>query len=120
MTSEAKTVDEYLTQVPEKRVAALQKIRKLCLEYLPDHEEDMVYKMPSYRRNNQVEVAFASQKQHICVYYLIHEVMLNNTKRLVGLNHGKGCIRFSNPDKLDYDLLTDFLKLTAASDARIC
>lgn len=46
--------------------------------------------------------------------------MLNNTKRLVGLNHGKGCIRFSNPDKLDYDLLTDFLKLTAASDARIC
>lgn len=44
MTSEAKTVDEYLTQVPEKRVAALQKIRKLCLEYLPDHEEDMVYK----------------------------------------------------------------------------
>jgi len=120
MTSEAKTVDEYLMQVPEKRVAALQKIRKLCLEHLPNHEEDMVYKMPSYRHNNQVEVAFASQKQHICVYFLIHEVMLNNKERLAGLNHGKGCIRYANPDKLDYDLLTDFLKLTAASDKRIC
>lgn len=76
--------------------------------------------MPSYKRKNQVEVAFASQKQHICVYFLIHEVMLNNKERLVGFNHGKGCIRFANPDIIDYDLLIDFLKLTAASDARIC
>ncbi len=120
MTSEAKTVDEYLKLVPEKRVAALQKIRKLCLAHLPDHMEAMVYKMPSYTRNNQVEVAFASQKQHICVYFLINEVMLNNKERLAGLNHGKGCIRYANPDKIDYDLLIDFLKLTAASNARIC
>ncbi|MGB5500579.1 MAG: DUF1801 domain-containing protein [Maribacter sp.] len=120
MTSEAKTVNEYLTQVPEKRVEALQKIRKLCLQHLPNHEEDMVYKMPSYRRNNQVEVAFASQKQHICVYFLIHEVMLNNKERLAGLNHGKGCIRYANPDKIEYDLLIDFLKLTASSETRIC
>ena len=120
MTSDARTVDEYLTQVPEKRVAALQKIRELCLAHLPDHEEGMVYKMPSYKRNNQVEVAFASQKQHISVYFLIHEVMLNNKERLAGLNHGKGCIRYANPDKIEYDLLIDFLKLTAASEARIC
>jgi len=90
------------------------------LTHLPVHEENMVYKMPSYKRKNQVVVAFASQKQHICVYFLIHEVMLNNKERLVGFNHGKGCIRFANPDIIDYDLLIDFLKLTAASDARIC
>jgi len=46
--------------------------------------------------------------------------MLNNKERLVGLNHGKGCIRYANPDKIEYDLLIDFSKLTAASDTRIC
>ena len=67
----------------------------------------MVYKMPSYVLKKQVQVAFASQKHTINVYFLIHEVMLNNTERLQGLNHGKGCIRFSNPDKIDYKLIEE-------------
>jgi uncharacterized protein YdhG (YjbR/CyaY superfamily) len=120
MKSEAKNVSEYLKETPEERVTALNKIRELCLTYLPDHEECMVYKMPSYKRNNQVEVAFASQKQHICVYFLIHEVMLNNEERLKGINHGKGCIRYSNPSKIDYALIVLLLKQTNASQAQIC
>ena len=120
MKSEAKTVDEYLKQVPENRQPALRKLRQLCLKYLPKHEEGMGYKMPSYRNNDQIEVAFASQKQHICVYILKHDVMLQNEERLKGVNHGKGCIRFSNPDKIDYLLITDLLKQTLESDASIC
>ena len=120
MKSEAKTVEDYLTEIPDKRFQAIQKLRQLCLEHLPQHEESMVYKMPSYKRNEQVEVAFANQKQHICVYFLIHEVMLNNKEKLKGLNHGKGCIRFSNPDKIEYALLADLLKQTNESDSTIC
>jgi len=120
MKSEAKTVDDYITQIPEKRVSAIKKLRKLCLKYLPDYDESMEYKMPSYKRNNQVEVAFASQKQHISVYILKHEVMLKNKERLKGLNRGKGCIRYSNPDKIDYHLITDLLKQTVISDAAAC
>ena len=120
MKSEAQTVDQYMLEVPEKRVEALENIRALCLKYLPDHEECMVYKMPSYKLNNQVEVAFASQKKHICVYFLIHEVMLNNKSRLEGLNHGKGCIRYGNPAKIDYDLIKDLLIATEVSEDRIC
>ena len=120
MTSNETTVDAYLEHVPENRLAALNKLRQLCLQHLPDHEEGMVYKMPSYVRNKQVQVAFASQKQTINVYFLIHEVMLNNAERLQGLNHGKGCIRFSNPDKIDYKLIEDLLVQTRKSDATIC
>jgi uncharacterized protein YdhG (YjbR/CyaY superfamily) len=120
MKSEAKTVEDYLSQIPEKKVSALKKLRNLCLKHLPDHEESLVYKMPSYKRNDQVEVAFASQKQHICVYILKHDVMLHNKDRLMGLNHGKGCIRYSNPDKIDYQLITDLLKQTVESDSSIC
>lgn len=120
MTSDANTVEEYLEKAPVKRITALNKLRQLCRTHLPYHEENMIYKMPSYTRNDQVEVAFASQKQHICVYILKHAVMLNNKNRLKGINHGKGCIRFSNPDKIDYDLITVLLKQTEISDVPIC
>lgn len=65
MTSDAKTVEEYLTQVPKHRLEALTEIRNLCKEILKGYEESMTYKMPSYKKHNVVEVAFASQKQHI-------------------------------------------------------
>jgi len=120
MKSDAKTVEDYLLDIPENRIRALNELRQLCLKHLPEYEETMVYKMPSYKNEGQVEVAFASQKQHICVYFLKHEVMLNNKEQLKGLNHGKGCIRFSNPEKINYQLITDLLKQTVKSDARIC
>jgi len=120
MKSESLSVAEYMTTLPPARLEAMKKIRELCQTSLPNHEENMRYKMPSYVRNNQVQVAFASQKQHIVVYFLIHEVMLNHTARLTGLNHGKGAIRFSNPDKIDYDILQFLLEETAKSDSTIC
>ena len=120
MKSNRKTVDEYLKEIPEKRVLALKKLRQLCEKHLPEHEESMSYNMPSYKLNNQVEVAFASQKQHICVYILKHDVMLNNKDELKGINHGKGCIRFSNPAKIDFQLIIKLLQETVASNSSIC
>ena len=120
MKSNAKTVDEYLKEVPEKRIPAIKKLRQLCENYLPEHEESMSYNMPSYKRDNQVEVAFASQKQHICVYILKHDVMLNNKEELKGINHGKGCIRFSSPAKIDFQLISKLFQETAASNSAIC
>lgn len=120
MKSEAKTVDQYINEAPEQRISALKQLRKLCLEHLRDYSEGMSYKMPSYTNENEVEVAFASQKQHICVYFLIHEVMLDNEELLKGLNHGKGCIRYSNPEKINYDLIRKLLKETAKSNDTIC
>lgn len=120
MKSEAKNVSDYLKEVPQERISAINEIRKLCLAHLPNHEESMSYKMPSYKRNNQVEVAFASQKQHICVYFLIHDVMLTNQDLLRGLNHGKGCIRYSNPKKIDFDIIKKLLEETEKSENTIC
>lgn len=120
MKSNAKTVDDYLEEVPEARLEALKKIRVLCLKHLPDYEESMAYHMPSYKKDGVVEVAFASQKQHICLYILKHDVMLANKEGLKGLNHGKGCIRYGNPKKIDYGFIEKLLRETVQSDATIC
>lgn len=120
MKSKAKNVTEYLNEVPEERKEALQKLRALCLDILTNYEESMSYKMPSYKKNEIVEVAFASQKQHICVYILKHNVMLSNKELLKGLNHGKGCIRYGNPNKIDFDLIKKLLTDTVVSSGDIC
>lgn len=120
MKSEAKSVDEYLTTIPEKRSNALQQLRTLCKGILVGYDESMAYKMPSYKKNKVVEVAFASQKQHICIYILKHNVMLANQDLLKGLNHGKGCIRYANPAKIDFELITKLLKETVTSTNKIC
>ena len=112
MKSEAKNVTQYLEGVPPNRLKALINLRGLCSAILSGYEESMEYKMPCYKLNDGVEVAFASQKQHICVYFLVHQVMLNNKNLLVGLNHGKGCIRYSNPNKIDFSIIETLLKAT--------
>jgi len=61
MQSLAKSVDDYLKEVPEMRRASLEQLRGLCLDILEDYEESMEYGMPSYKKHGgEVEVAFAS------------------------------------------------------------
>lgn len=82
MTSNAETVEAYIAEAPAKREEALLKIRALCIKHLPNYQEDLSYKMPTYKLDGDAQVAFASQKQYISVYFLIHSVMLNKSKLL--------------------------------------
>ena len=76
MQSMATDVDSYLEEVPEKRKAALARLRALCLETLEGYGENMEYKMPSYKRpGGEVEVAFASQTSYISFYVLRKNVL---------------------------------------------
>ena len=66
MQSDAADVSTYLEEVPENRQDSLEKMRALCLEILDGYEENMEYGMPSYKKKDgEVEVAFASQKNYI-------------------------------------------------------
>ncbi|MBP7960394.1 MAG: DUF1801 domain-containing protein [Caldilineaceae bacterium] len=120
MQSKASTVDQYLTEVPAKRMEALQRLRDLCVTHLTGYEESMVYGMPSYSKKGTVEVSFASQKQYISLYILKQEVFDRHRPALAGLNLGKGCIRYTRPEKIDFAVVEQLLADTAASDAEIC
>jgi uncharacterized protein YdhG (YjbR/CyaY superfamily) len=121
MQSEAKTVDEYLNEVPEDRKEALVTLRKLCVEILQGYEESMVYHMPSYKKEGgEVAVAFASQKNYISLYILKEDVMNQHREALVGLNLGKGCIRYRKPEQIDFEIVKNLLKDSFTSDSEIC
>lgn len=120
MISDAKNVTDYIEEVPEDRKKALTKLRKLCKEILIGYEEGMAYGGPTYKKDKGIEIGFASQKNHICFYCLVHQVMLDNIELLKGLNHVKGVIRYSNPDKINFGLIKKILTDTFNSDKNPC
>ena len=120
MQSNAPTVEAYLAEAPADRRAALQEIRRLCKTHLVGFEENMAHGMPGYSRDGTIEVGFASQKNNIALYILRTDVLNPHRDRFSPSAIGKGCIRYANPRKIDFDLIETMLKQTAQSRGPVC
>jgi uncharacterized protein YdhG (YjbR/CyaY superfamily) len=120
MTSKAVDVAGYLNQLPAERRAVLQELRGLCRRHLAGYEECMAYGLPGYKRNGNLEVAFASQKQYIALYVMKKDVVDEFRGALPAASIGKGCIRFTKADKMDFAVLAQLLRRTAESESRPC
>ena len=122
MQSKLKTVDAYLNEIPAERKAGLTQLRNICLSALTSFAESMEYGMPSYSRNSEVEVAFASQKNYISLYILKQDVMNAYKDKLVGkgVSFGKGCIRFTRTERIKFRIVEEMLYAAEESDGEIC
>ncbi|MFD9333327.1 DUF1801 domain-containing protein [Streptomyces sp. NPDC060028] len=121
--SEANDVTGYLAEAAEAskgREQALTRLRDLCRAELAGFEEVMAYGMPVYRRDGAAEIAFASQKQYISFYLMRSDVREAFAERLAGQDMGKGCLRFRKPGAIDFGLLRDLLRATAARPGTVC
>ena len=129
MRSEAKTAEEYLSELSDERRLALSKLRDTVKTNLPEGFEEVMnygmigYVVPhslypaGYHCNPELPLPFiniASQKQHIGLYHMgiyADEDLLqwfikeypnhSNTK----LDMGKSCIRFKKIDAVPYKLI---------------
>jgi uncharacterized protein YdhG (YjbR/CyaY superfamily) len=118
--SDAATVAEYIAEAPPARRDALTLLRRLCRDELSGFQEAMRYGMPSYLRDDAVEVAFASQKAYISLYILRQAALAASADRLAGLSMGKGCIRFRRPEEIDPSTVRALLSATATDPGVIC
>jgi len=120
MTSKAPNVQSYVKEVPAERRPAIEKLRSLCRQNLTGYEECMAYGMPTYKCDGVPEVAFASQKQYIALYVMKKDVVDEFRGALAAASIGKGCIRFSRPDQMDFAVLERLLRRTAESGSAPC
>lgn len=118
--SSAANVDDYLAELPEERRAALTELRRLCRAELTGFAEVMAYGMPAYERDGVAEIAFANQKQYISFYLMRGDVREALAERLVGQDMGKGCLRFRKAAAVDFDLVRELLRATAARPGTVC
>ena len=122
MQSKAKDVTTYIEEAPTERQEALHRLRELCRAELTGFEETMDYGGPSYKRNGEVEVGFASQKHFIGLYILRTDVMNAHRDQLMGkgISVGKGAIRYSKPERIDFGVVESMLRGTVKSTGPIC
>ena len=131
MTSETKTSEEYISQLPEDRKEVMSKLRKTILDNLPKgFEETMSYGMLGFVVPHSIYpdgyhckpetplpfISLASQKNFIAVYHMgiyAHKELMDwfvseypkYSKRK--LDMGKSCIRFKKIDEIPYQLIGD-------------
>ena len=129
MKSEAKTVDQYVEELPEERKQAVEKLRRVILKNLPKgFEETMGYGMMGYVAPHSLYpdgyhcdpkqplpfMGMASQKNFIAVYhmgiYADPKLMDWFTKAYakqstIKLDMGKSCLRFKKTENIPYELI---------------
>jgi uncharacterized protein YdhG (YjbR/CyaY superfamily) len=140
MKSNAKTVKEYLEEVPEDRKKFFNKIRDTILENIPEgFQEEMSYGMigyvvphklypDGYHASPDLPLPFvnlASQKNGIALYhmglYADKELLEWFVKEYpqhtkLKLDMGKSCIRFRKPEQIPFNLIGQLIKKISVAD----
>lgn len=125
MQSQAKSVEAYLSELPDNRRSAIGTVRKIILENLPDGYEEVMnwgmicYQIPlarypdTYNKKPLMYAALASQKNHMAVYlsgiYSSEESRrkFERAYKATGkrFDVGKSCVRFRKIEDLPLDLI---------------
>jgi len=104
-----KNVDEYIASFPVDVQKVLSRIRKIILDYAPDAEESMAYKMPAYRTYGKTLIYFAGFKNHIGLY-ATPSGHIAFAEELAGYKHGKGSVQFQLDEPIPYALIREIVK----------
>lgn len=134
MTIDAKTVDEYISKVPEDRTHAISKLRQTVRDNLPEgFEEGINYKMIGYYVPHDIYpggyhcdpklplpfMNIASQKNFVALYHsgiyadkkLLDWFVAEYPKHVKPkLDMGKSCIRFKKVEHIPYELIAELCK----------
>lgn len=140
MQSKANSVQQYLTELPEDRKEAINKLRNVILECIPEgFQECMSYGMigyvvphnlyPSgYHCTPELPLPFASiasQKNFIAFYHMaiyankelldwfVAEYANYSKKKL---DMGKSCMRFKKPEDIPYQLIGQLISKITVQD----
>jgi hypothetical protein len=108
MQSKARTVAEYLKEVPEPRRKVMSELCALCRKHLVGYTEGMEYGMPYYKKDT-LAVGIASQKNYISIYGLRRQVAESGVT-LAGVKAGKSCLNFAKPESMDLKQIEKLLK----------
>lgn len=138
MISKAKSVEEYLTQLPADRRADVEKVREVVLKNLGEgFEEGIQYGMIGYYVPHSIHpqgyhcdpkqplpfAGLASQKNHISLYIMCLYGDMTELERFKAewaksgkkLDMGKSCIRFKKVADVDLPAIAGVFKRTTVA-----
>ena len=136
VSSDASTVDEYLSELPPERRSDVERIREMILANLPDgYVETMrwgmiTYEVPlavyadTYNGQPLMFLALAAQKRHLALYLTNVAFVPGGEERFKTrylesgkkLDMGRSCLRFKTADDLAIDLVAETIRSTTLDE----
>ncbi|MGD0932709.1 MAG: DUF1801 domain-containing protein [Candidatus Korobacteraceae bacterium] len=92
--TDCKSVDEYIAAQPERLRGPLKRVRNTIRKALPEAQEAISYKMPTYKLHGSRVLYFAGWKQHYALYAATDSVVAAFKDELAPYEVDKGTIRF--------------------------
>ena len=106
-----------LAALPDDQRAALQRLRKAIRTAAPQAEECISYRLPAFRLEGRLLVAFGATAKH-CGFYPISGTAVDaHREELQGYATSKGCIRFQPDRPLSAALVRKLVKYRIAENA---
>jgi uncharacterized protein YdhG (YjbR/CyaY superfamily) len=105
-----RTVEDYLSGVPQEARGALEDLRKTIQTAVPEATESISYQMPTFRYRGRPLVGFAAFKNHCSFFPMSPKVLDAHKEELASFQTSKGTIRFTADKPLPAALVTKLVK----------
>jgi uncharacterized protein YdhG (YjbR/CyaY superfamily) len=118
--SKAATVDDRIERLSASERPVFEQLRAACRQELVGWEERMQWGMSGYGPSGQDNaVSFNAQKRHIA-FYAGPTAIERFQERLAGVDCGKGCVRYRNPNQIDFAVVRVMLRDIHARGGPMC
>jgi uncharacterized protein YdhG (YjbR/CyaY superfamily) len=112
----AKSIDEYLSTVPEKARAALEKLRKIIRAAVPDTTEGISYGIAVFKYKGKGLVGLGATDNHCSFYLMSTSVIPAHKVELKSYDTTKGTIHFASGKPLPAALVKMLIKARIAEN----
>jgi uncharacterized protein YdhG (YjbR/CyaY superfamily) len=116
MKENVASIDEYLAALSDDKRVALEQLRRSIKAAAPGAVECIVYRMPAFRLNGKVLVAFGAAKNHCALYPMSSSTVNAIKSALDGYDTSKGTIRFPPNKPLPASLVRKLVRVRIAEN----
>ncbi len=115
--SDFKSVDEYISTLPDAVQPIMQRVRGTIRKAMPGAEEVISYQIPAYKLHGGAVIYFAGWKKHYSLYPATDRVLEAFKDDLASYEVSKGTIRFPLAQPVPVKLIDGIAKLRAKEAA---
>jgi len=108
-----KSVDEYIASQPAAVQGVLELVRSSIRKAVPNAEELISYKIPTYKLRGDPVIYFAGWKQHYSIYPTTNHIVATFKNDLAAYEVKKGTIRFPFSQPVPVKLIERIVKIRA-------
>jgi uncharacterized protein YdhG (YjbR/CyaY superfamily) len=110
MSQDIKSVDEYLAAQPETAQSALRRVRSTIRKAVPEAEESISYRIPTYKLQGERLLYFAGWKKHYSLYPATKRLLEAFKNNLGNAEIVKSTLQFSLAEPVPVKLIERIAK----------